>query len=285
MQELIDSLQKKEKLIAMLAPSFVVDFSYHDIVLKLRKMGFDKVVEMTYGAKMVNVNYHKIIDENKKKHAKKQTEFFIASVCPSIVALIKSKYPQYVPNLMPIVSPMVAMSRICKKYYPNHTPVFIGPCLTKKAEALEFKIPFALTFQELADIFKIYDQKKLWRKMSNIKKNKTFDKFYNDFTKIYPLSGALSMTLHDRELLAHNQVIIEDNHDFLKSDNPNIKFYDILFCNGGCIGGPGIISTEPVEKKKKKIVGYLKQSKREKIGRENIGKIHNVDNIDFSRKF
>jgi len=51
--ELIDVLKtiNKEKVICLLAPSFVVDFKYPKIILELRRIGFNKIVELTYSAK------------------------------------------------------------------------------------------------------------------------------------------------------------------------------------------------------------------------------------------
>jgi iron only hydrogenase large subunit-like protein len=53
-----------------------------------------------------------------------------------------------VDNLAPIVSPMVAMSRVMREKYGKDTKiVFIGPCVAKKAESSE--IDEAITFTEL----------------------------------------------------------------------------------------------------------------------------------------
>jgi hypothetical protein len=42
------------KYVAMLAPSFAVDFEYPSIISQLNQLGFDKIVEVTFGAKIVN---------------------------------------------------------------------------------------------------------------------------------------------------------------------------------------------------------------------------------------
>src|SRR4030043_218032 len=106
------SFPLKEKSVAMLAPSFVVDFSYPNIISQLKGLGFDKVVELTFGAKMINREYHKILEHSK--------ELVISSVCPGIVETIKAKYPQYKKNLINVDSPMSATAKICRKIYPEH---------------------------------------------------------------------------------------------------------------------------------------------------------------------
>ena len=78
-------------------------------------------------------------------------KFYISSDCPSIVSYVKFYHPALVDNLAPIVSPMVAMSRVVHEKYGKDTKiVFIGPCVAKKAESSE--IDEAITFTELRDM-------------------------------------------------------------------------------------------------------------------------------------
>src|SRR3989344_4316731 len=120
-------IDKNRRYLAMLAPSFVVGFSYPWIISALRELGFDKVVELTFGAKMVNRCYHEKLKNSKG--------LVIASVCPGIVETIKVKFPKYAQNLIRVDSPMIAMAKICRKTYPTHKIVFISPCNFKKIEA------------------------------------------------------------------------------------------------------------------------------------------------------
>ncbi len=78
-------------------------------------------------------------------------DYYISSDCPSIVNYIKHYHPGLVDNLAPIVSPMVAMSRVVHSKYGKDTKiVFIGPCVAKKAESTE--IDEAITFTELREM-------------------------------------------------------------------------------------------------------------------------------------
>jgi iron only hydrogenase large subunit-like protein len=62
------------------------------------------------------------------------------------------------------------------------------------------------------------------------------------------------------------------------------KFYDILFCDGGCIGGNGIASSTPVFMRKYSVLSYRKFADKEKIGsRKGIDK-YSVG-INFSKLF
>jgi iron only hydrogenase large subunit-like protein len=82
-----------EKTVCLLAPSFPVDFTYPQIVMDLKGIGFTKVVELTFAAKMINMHYHELIKKNPDKQ-------WICSNCPTIVKYITAKYPQHKDKLI-----------------------------------------------------------------------------------------------------------------------------------------------------------------------------------------
>ena len=60
LQKLDELLHSNSKSIALVAPSFVADFEYPQFINQLRHLGFDKIVELTFGAKLVNLSYYQI---------------------------------------------------------------------------------------------------------------------------------------------------------------------------------------------------------------------------------
>jgi len=266
----------KEKYIAMLAPSFVVDFSYPKIIYQLRDLGFDKVVELTFGAKMVNKNY--------QEYLKNTNKLAISSVCPGIVETINSINKKYSKNLIPVDSPMIATAKICKKIYPSHRLIFISPCNFKKLEAKKSKlINEVIDYKKLNYI--LIEQNLQNKKYS--KKKTYFDKFYNDYTKIYPLSGGLSKTANFKGIVKKEEVKIIDGmnkvNKFLSSSNSKIKFLDVTFCKGGCIGGPCINSKLPIFLRKRILTKYLNIAAKEKIPKGNKGIIEKASKINFKK--
>jgi iron only hydrogenase large subunit-like protein len=264
----------KGKYLIMLAPSFIADFDYPKIISHSRELGFDKVVEVTFGAKMINREYYKILNNSK--------ELRISSTCPGIVDFIKKNYPEYKKNLIRVDSPMIAMGKICKKIYPNHKVVFLSPCNFKKIEASKSKfIDFVLDFKEFQ---KILGE----RKIKDSKKKIYFDKFYNDYTKVYPLSGGLTRTAHFRGLVKKKEVRILDGikyvEKFLKQSNKEIRFLDCTFCKGGCIGGPFLSSSQSLDTRKKKVLDYLDYAKSEDIPETRKGLIERAEGINFLKK-
>ncbi|MFA7133467.1 MAG: [Fe-Fe] hydrogenase large subunit C-terminal domain-containing protein [archaeon] len=269
------------KVILMSAPSFVVDFDYKDFCPLMKGLGFDKVTELTFGAKIVNSCYRSYIKENKEKQEK-----FIASVCPSTVELVKNKYPYLKRFLLPFDSPMVAMSKVLKKNYPKHKIVFVSPCSAKKVEAKKSfyngkqLIDAVITFSELKQILAKEKPKKL-------SVSHKFDSFYNDYTKIYPLSGGLGATLNKKGILSESEMVSCDGFNQIQrvfEKKLDKVFFDVLFCNGGCIGGNGISSKLPIVLRKQKVLSYRNFSKKENMdGNQGLSKYFR--GINFSKKF
>jgi len=273
------SFPLKGKYVAMLAPSFVVDFSYPKIISQLKSLGFDKIVELTFGAKMINRNYHKKLETSK--------ELIISSVCPGIVETIKNKFPQYKKNLIQVDSPMIAMAKICKKTYPEHKVVFIAPCNFKKTEAENSRyVDYAIDYKELNELLKKFGGR---LKEKNLETSSLFDKFYNDYTKVYPLAGGLSKTVHLKGILKSNETKAIDGIDevikFLNNPDKKIRFLDVTFCKGGCIGGPCIISKLPLNLKRKKVLDYMRLAEKEKIPENRKGNIRKAKGVSFKSEF
>ena len=61
------NLIKNNQAVAMLAPTFAIDFKYPNIIGMLYKLGFKEVTELTFGARMVNWAYANYIKENPKQ--------------------------------------------------------------------------------------------------------------------------------------------------------------------------------------------------------------------------
>ncbi|MCX6720255.1 MAG: hypothetical protein NTW11_00355 [Candidatus Staskawiczbacteria bacterium] len=252
-KELIQSIDNKEKMVAMLAPSFAVDFDYPEIIGMLKRLGFKYVAEVTRGAIETN---NQLLDLLKKNPEKR----YITNPCPNVVRLIKNKFPELVQYLAPIDSPMSATAKIVAKKWPKYKKVFIGPCLVKKLEAKEdwpeLDI-FVLTYNELKQIFDI----------KNIVPDKKDKKAKFDIvgvgTELYPISGGLAQSACLDEKLTDPEMDIISGpvnvNKFLEqffTEKKNVQVLDILNCDGGCINGPGVCSKEPLSTRRQKIINY-----------------------------
>jgi iron only hydrogenase large subunit-like protein len=237
----------------MLAPSFPIVFNTHTIVGQLKRAGFQNVVEVSTGAMRTN---EMMIDALKKD----ETSRFIASPCPNVVRMIRTKYPEAIKYMATSVdSPMVATTRKVIENFPGKKAVFIGPCLVKRLEAAEDYPELDILCITYKDLQQLFTDLKITEEESD--KNVTFD-FASGVTRLYPISGGLTQSSGARDLLSEDDIEVvsgSKNLDsaikrFLESDH--IRLLDILFCDGGCISGPGIVSTLTLEERRKKITDY-----------------------------
>jgi iron only hydrogenase large subunit-like protein len=285
LQEKID-LIKNNETVAMLAPSFAIDFKYPNIIGMLRHLGFKDVTELTFGARMVNWVYANYIKEHLNQ------KLFIASPCPIVVALVKNQYPEFAQYLMPFDSPMVATAKIYKKYNPGDKAIFISPCIAKEnVEMLRYKdlnlIDAVITLNDLKQIFNNEGIKE-----KDFNRNYYFNSFIREYTKIYPMSGGLAATSHISKLFEPEEILVTDGvenikkvFEEIKTGQKNYRFLDILNCNGGCIGGPAINNKNlSAEEKKRMILEYTTLSSKDTMGKHE-GKIDYADDINFTTSF
>ena len=288
LQEKIN-LIKNNDAVALLAPTFAIDFKYPNIIGMMRHLGFKEVTELTFGARMVNWAYANYIKENPKQ------ELFISSPCPTVVAFIKAQYPEFVKYLMPIVSPMAAMAKIHKKINPKCKIIFISPCWAKEnLEAPKYKeIDAVITLKDLKQIF---EQEKI--KEENFEKDYYFDSLVREYTKVYPVSGGLASTSHIQKLFKEGEILITDGVENIKKafeeiKNPSAgsgqakpyKFLDLLNCPGGCIGGPAINRQDlSTDQRKKIIFEYTHRSSEGSMGKHK-GKVKDAKDVDLTANY
>ena len=148
--ETLQLLEGAEIKVACVAPSFAVEFDdlpdYKHLVGMIKKLGFNYVLEVAFGADIIANEYNKLFSNENEP-------ITISTDCPATTYYVKHYAPELVPSLAPIVSPMVAIVRVAKKIFgANIKTVFIGPCVAKKAESTEVDV--VLTFKELRKLFK-----------------------------------------------------------------------------------------------------------------------------------
>lgn len=256
-QILVGLLKEKQQLAAMVAPSFPIMYKENELIAKLKAIGFTYVLEVAAGAKRTNEAVVKALRDDPNTR-------FITSPCPSFVRFVRTKYPQYEQYLAEQVdSPMIATARIAKEQYPGFRPVFIGPCNVKKLESSqdypELNI-LVVTYKELEEVFTELQVS------SGDPKQAAFD-ISEISTRIYPYDGGLTDSSGVRDILSDDEIRVVSGWKACEEaltefeSNPKIRLVDILFCEGGCINGPGVVSSLSVEERKKKVQEYYTMSK------------------------
>ena len=220
-----------EPVIMSLAPSFIANYEGVGIEAMreaAKKLGFHDVEETAIGATMVKREYDRMLKEENK-------DIVISSCCHSVNLLIRKYYPEQLPYLADVVSPMVAHCMDIKRRMPNAKTVFVGPCVAKKDEAAEHSdvVDVALTFEELTR----------WLEEEGIELRHEVIPNEQSLARFFPTPGGILKTM------------AQDAPDFTYMALDGIEacmaalgdiaegkihkcFIEMSTCSGSCIGGP-----------------------------------------------
>jgi len=155
--QVIQSILKGDKVIAIVAPAFIGQFGKHStpgkFIAAMKQLGFARIVEVAVGADMCTIEEaHDFLEK-----VPSQQKYMATSCCPAWHSMIHKLFPGETGNISMTLTPMVYTARLMKKKYPDCKVVFVGPCAAKKLEAIREDIrsdvDFVLTFEELQGMF------------------------------------------------------------------------------------------------------------------------------------
>ena len=216
-----------------LAPSFVANYEGATVASMsdaLQKLGFAGVEETAIGATDVKNRYDQLVEQGERR-------VMISSCCHSVNLLIQKHYPDALPFLAPVVSPMQAHAISLKKRYPDAKVVFIGPCISKKSEAEEFAkdVDCVLTFEELTG----------WLAAEKIVLERREDTAPGGKARFFPVAGGILKSMQcnspDYTYLTIDGIenCIQAIQDVIAGNLDNC-FIEMSACVGSCIGGPAM---------------------------------------------
>lgn len=261
-KETEDRLHGKQPVVAVLGcsfPAFFYDLDPAQMVTALKKLGFDEVLEGTAGVELIAPEYRELIN-------KKIDHPLISSHCPTVVDLIERHHPHLLKNLMPVVSPMVAIGRFIKAHRGKDIQVvYISSCIGGKfeisSESVKGAIDTVLTYRELNLMFKEskIDPHRLGKTPFSglpTSSGRTFSIFGGPFNNFGIVNNGL-----DPNFVATvgEDASMEVIHD-LAAGRISPQYVDVRFCNGGCIGGPGRTNRLTSFSKRNLIIKYRQQN-------------------------
>lgn len=280
--EVLGMLASGTDCIACIAPAFPAEFKeisdYRIIVGMLKKLGFKKVVEVSFGADLVAEKYRDLINKSGSNLK------FISSDCPAIVSYVTKYHPHLTQNLAPVISPLMAIVKVVREMYgENNKVIFIGPCIAKKNES---SAPDnVLTFKELRSLFE--------RKSINPEDviPQDFDPPQSGRGAVFPVSRGIINTINIQENLIQGNLIVAEGRENFKEaitefDTGLINDHNLeLLCCEGCIMGPGMFT----EGKRFENKAYVTRYVREKLDNINWDEwnknMNTFSHIDLSRTF
>jgi uncharacterized Fe-S cluster-containing protein len=163
-----------------------------------------------------------------------------SSCCHTVNVLVQKYFPEALDYLAPVISPMLAHCLDIKRRIPGAKKVYIGPCISKKAEA-ESSVDLvdgALTFGELS----------AWMERRGLSFSPREEDYQErSLTRFFPLPGGILRTMKKQNprytYLSIDGIenCIGAVKDVLSGALDNC-FIEMSACTGSCTGGPAMDS-------------------------------------------
>ncbi|MCU6746561.1 4Fe-4S dicluster domain-containing protein [Faecalicatena acetigenes] len=278
--------------VALPAPSLYAQYnnlSNVDIVLNaLIRLGFDDVYEVSAAAELVSEISREYIQ------AHEEDAPFISSACPSVVRLIRVKFPSLIPRLLPIKPPVEIAAEIARKRAMKKTGlpskeigiIFISPCPSKVSYA---KAPLGIDKSNIDKVVAIKDVYPLLLPLMS-----------RDESQLRPLSasgrigigwgnsgGEIGGLLTDNYLAADGIVNILRVLEAMEDEKIHgLKFAELNACSGGCVGGTLTVENAYVATAKtKRLLKYQPVSRSHLATTPEAGNLYWDDNVEYEPVF
>ena len=253
--DVVEALKSGKKVYAMAAPAtegqFGADITTASWKKAMKELGFDDFYDVGLGGDMTAAyeaeEWAEAYQEGKKK---------VTSCCPAFVNMVRLHYPQLADCVSTTVSPMCAVSRLIKAKEPDAVTVFIGPCLAKKSEVVDQKIPgnadYVLTYSEVRAIMKA--------KGVALEPCENEGQISSVYGKRFANSGGVtaavlqSLKESDHEIdakvyKANGAAECKKALLLLRAAKLPDDFVEGMICDGGCVGGPSAFNDQISSKK------------------------------------
>ncbi|WP_273326784.1 [Fe-Fe] hydrogenase large subunit C-terminal domain-containing protein [Vallitalea guaymasensis] len=256
-----NSIQSTKKMVVTLAPSYSGIYKKpKKLIAALRALGFEVIEETAIGAEIVSDLYKEYMGNHN------DTKNLITSCCPSVNLLIQRYYPELLPYLLPVVSPMIAHSILLKeKYGQNSFITFVGPCISKRCEAFGY--------QETGDIDAIlsFEELDTWLHEEGIILNDLEDSYLDSsassYGQRYPLEGGILKGIEDditrngyRSVSVTGIEDCKNLFETLSKEDVGNLFIEANICANGCINGPAVSkNSENVHLRQLHVDDYLEE--------------------------
>lgn len=288
----LNVLNNYKYTVALPAPALYAQYNNLanvDIVLNaLLKLGFDDVYEVSAAAELVS----EASRDYMKAHAEEGP--FISSACPSVVRLIRVKFPSLLPKLLPIKPPVEIAAEIARARAIEKTGlpsedigiIFISPCPSKVSYA---KAPLGIDKSNIDNVVAIKDVYPLLLPHMN-----------RDESTLQPLSnsgriglgwcnsgGEVGGLLIDSYLAADGIVNILRVLEQIEDEKIHgLKFIELNACNGGCVGGTLTVENAYVATTKtKRLLRYQPVSKSHLSDHLEVKHIYWDDDVEYEPVF
>ena len=260
----LDILNNYAYTVALPAPSLYAQFNNLDdvniLLTALIYLGFDDVYEVGAAAELVSEASRKYVDEHQDQWP------FISTACPSVVRLIRVRFPNLIDHLLPILPPIEVAATLARKRAMAKTGlpadkigiIFISPCPSKVTYV---KSPLGTTRSEVDGVLAVKDVYPLLLPHMKIAEQHPMDLAISGRIGIgWGCSGGEAGGMITDSYLAADGIenVIRVLEDLEDEKFAKLQFIELNACSGGCVGGVLNVENPYVAKAKiKRLNKYL----------------------------
>lgn len=239
----VEMIRQYEYAVALPAPSLYSQFNNLDdvnIVLNaLKLMGFDDVFEVSAAAEIVSEATRRYISEHQDQMP------IISTACPSVVRLIRVRFPNLIPHMLPLNPPIEVAAGMAVEKALRETGLsrekigifFISPCPSKVTYA---KAPLGTEKSQVDHVLAIKDvYPQLLSHMKAVGEDPEEISTSGKIGISWGRSGGEASGLFSENYLAADGIenVIRVLEDLEDEKFNNLQFVELNACNGGCVGG------------------------------------------------
>ncbi len=264
----LDRMKEFEYTVAMPAPAFYAQFNNLEdtniILNALKQIGFNDVFEVGAAAEIVSKMTRDYVSAHPEQHP------LISTACPSVTRLIRIRFPDLIPHLLPIIAPVEMAATLARKKAMAETGLpsekigifFISPCPAKVSSC---RHPLGIEKTDVDAVLAIKDVYPIILPyMKQIAKEPEGPENIAQAGRIgigWGMSGGeANGLLTEENYLAADGIenVINVLEELEDQKLHNLIFIELNACSGGCVGGVLTVENPYIAKTKlKRLSRYL----------------------------
>ncbi|MGB8455430.1 MAG: [Fe-Fe] hydrogenase large subunit C-terminal domain-containing protein [Anaerocolumna sp.] len=286
-------LDQYEYTVALPAPSLYGQFNNLDdvniVLTALKHMGFNDVYEVSGAAELVSEISRKYVEEHKDQWP------LISTACPSVVRLIRVRFPNLIEHLLPVKAPIDLAASLAREKAMKETGlssdkigiIFISPCPAKVSAV---KTPLGIDKSDVDGVLAIKD---VYPRLLPFMKDAEVSQDIEELA----ISGKIGISwggaggeagglLTDSYLAADGiENVIRVLEDLEDQKFTSLEFIELNACNGGCVGGVLTVENPFVAKVKiKRLRKYMPVACNHLIN-EKVNNVYWTDAVRYEPVF
>ena len=254
----LDVLSQYEYTVALPPPSLYAQFNNLEdvniLLTALLYLGFDDVYEVPAAAEMVSAAARAYVSEHRENWP------YISTACPTVVRLIRIRFPNLIDHLLPLNPPVEVAARLARQRAMARTGlradqigvIFLSPCPAKISYV---KTPLGTEHSAIDNAVAVKDiYPKLLLHMKEARKNPLPLSSAGQIGVGWGSGGGESAGMKTDSYLAADGIenVIHVLEDLEDEKLRGLQFIELDACPGGCVGGVLNVENPHVAKSKLK---------------------------------